>query len=58
MVVGRLSIPCTDGLLHFSGVASERLDSGSMAPPIESAASAALRRAAALAGLGLDLYLN
>lgn len=57
VVIGRLTIPTTDGLLHFSGVASERLDSGSMAPPIESAASAALRRAAALAGLGLDLYL-
>ncbi len=58
VVVGRLTIPTSDGMLHFSGVASERLDSGSFAPPVESAASAALRRAAALAGLGLDLYLN
>lgn len=58
VVVGRLTIPTSDGVLHFSGVASERIDGSSMAPPIESAASAALRRAAALAGLGLDLYLN
>ena len=58
VVVGRLTIPTSDGILHFSGVASERIDGSSMAPPVESAASAALRRAAALAGLGLDLYLN
>lgn len=58
VVVGRLTIPTSDGLLNFSGVASERLDSGSMAPPVESAASSCLRRCAALSGLGLDLYLN
>lgn len=58
VVVGRLSIPTTDGILHFSGVASEPIESASQAPPVESAASSCLRRAAALAGLGLDLYLN
>lgn len=58
VVVGRLTIPCTDGLLHFSGTASEPIDSPSQAPPVESAASSCLRRCAALAGLGLDLYLN
>ena len=58
VVVGRLSIPTTDGILHFSGVASEPVEGPSMAPPVESAASGALRRAAALAGLGLDLYIN
>jgi hypothetical protein len=58
VVVGRLTIPTTDGILHYSGVASEALNSASQAPPAETAASGALRRAAALAGLGLDLYLN
>lgn len=58
VVVGRLTIPTSDGILHFSGVASEKLESGSMAPAVESAASSCLRRCAALAGLGLDLYLN
>ena len=58
VVTGRLTIPTTDGLMHFSGVASERLESGSMAPAAESAASSCLRRCAALSGLGLDLYLS
>lgn len=58
VVVGRLSIPTTDGIIHFSGVASEPIDGPSLAPPVESAASSCLRRCAALAGLGLDLYLN
>ena len=58
VVVGRLTITCSDGLMHFSGVASEPIDGPSMAPPVESAASSCLRRCAALAGLGLDLYLN
>ena len=58
VVVGRLTIPCTDGLLHFSGTASEPIDGPSQAPPVESAASSCLRRCSALAGLGLDLYLN
>ena len=58
VVSGRLTVPTTDGVLHYSGVASEPLESASYAPPVESAASGALRRAAALAGLGLDLYLN
>ena len=58
VVTGRLTIPTSDGILHFSGVASEKLESGSMAPAAESAASSCLRRCAALAGLGLDLYIN
>ena len=56
VVTGRLSIPTTDGLLHYSAVASEKLDSGSFAPSTEVSASACLRRACALAGLGLDLW--
>jgi len=56
VVTGRLTIPTTDGLLHYSAVASEKLDSGSMAPPAEVSASSALRRACALCGLGLDLW--
>jgi hypothetical protein len=56
VVTGRLTIPTTDGLLHYSAVASEKLDSGSMAPPAEVSASSALRRACSLCGLGLDLW--
>lgn len=56
VVTGRLTIPTTDGLLHYSAVASEPLESASQAPTAEVAASACLRRAAALAGLGLDLW--
>ena len=56
VVTGRLTIPTTDSLLHYSAVASEKLDSGSMAPPAEVSASSCLKRASALAGLGLELY--
>ena len=56
VVTGRLSIPTTDGLLHYSAVASEPLESKSCAPAAEVAASSCLRRAAALAGLGLELW--
>jgi hypothetical protein len=56
VVTGRLSIPTTDGLLHYSAVASEPLESKSQAPAAEVAASSCLRRAAALAGLGLELW--
>ena len=56
VVTGRLTIPTTDGLLHFSACASERTESKSQAPAAESAASSALRRACGLAGLGLDLW--
>ena len=42
-----LTIPTTDAILHYSAVASEKLDSGSMAPPAEVAASSCLKRAAA-----------
>ena len=55
-VTGRLTIPTTDGLLHFSGIASEPLNGKSFAPAIESCASACLRRACSLSGLGLELY--
>ena len=52
-----LNIPNTDGdLLHYSEVASEPLESASKAPAAEVAASSCLRRAAALAGLGLELW--
>jgi hypothetical protein len=56
VVTGRLTIPTTDGLLHYSAVASEPLESKSQAPAAEVAASSCLRRAAALAGLGLSLW--
>ena len=56
VVTGRLTIPPTDGLLHYSAVASEPLESKSLAPAAEVAASSCLRRAAALAGLGLELW--
>ena len=56
VVTGRLTIPTTDGLLHYSAVASEPLESKSLAPAAEVAASSCLRRAAALAGLGLELW--
>ena len=56
VVTGRLSIPTTDGLLHYSAVASEPLGSASKAPPAEVSASSCLRRACALAGLGLTLW--
>ena len=57
VVTGRLTIPTADGdLLHYSAVASEPLESKSHAPAAEVAASSCLRRAAALAGLGLELW--
>ena len=57
VVTGRLTIPTADGdLLHYSAVASELLESKSQAPAAEVAASSCLRRAAALAGLGLELW--
>jgi len=56
VVTGRLTIPTTDGLLHYSAVASEPLESASKAPAAEVAASSCLRRSAALAGLGLELW--
>lgn len=57
VVTGRLTIPTADGdLLHYSAVASEPLESVSKAPAAEVAASSCLRRAAALAGLGLELW--
>jgi len=56
VVTGRLSIPTTDSLLHYSAISSEKLESGSMAPPAEVAASSCLKRAAAIAGLALELW--
>ncbi len=56
VVTGRLTIPTQDSILHYSAVASEPLESRSHAPSAEVAASSCLRRAAALAGLALELY--
>jgi len=54
---GPLTITTGDGdMLHYSAVASEPLESASKAPAAEVAASSCLRRAAALAGLGLSLW--
>ena len=55
-VTGRLTVPCSDGDLSWDSVASESLVSVSFAHPVEVAAFSALRRAAALALLGLELY--
>jgi len=52
-----VTIPTAYGdLLHFSAVASEPLESVSKALAAEVAASYCLTRAAALAGLGLELW--
>ena len=57
VLTGRLTISTAAGdLLHYSAVASEPLESASEAPSAEVAASSCLRRAAALAGLGLKLW--
>ena len=56
VVTGRLSIPTTDSLLHYSAIAPEKPEPGSMAPPAEVAASSCLKRAAAIAGLALELW--
>jgi len=57
LVTGRLTIPTADrALLHYLAVASELLESASKAPTAEVAASSCLRRAAALACLGLELW--
>ena len=56
VVTGRLSIPTTDSLLHYSAIASEKLESGLMAPPAKVAASSCLKRVAAIAGLALELW--
>ena len=57
VVTGRLTIPTADGdLLHYTAVASEPPESTSKAPATEVDVSSCLRRAAALAGLGLELW--
>lgn len=56
VVHGSLSVPTSEGPLRFDAVASEPIKGGSQAPPAEVAESAALRRAAAKAGLALELY--
>lgn len=56
-MTGRSTIPTSGGdLLHYSAVASEPLESKSQAPAAEVDASLCLRRAAALARLGLELW--
>ena len=57
VVIGHLTTPTAAGdLLQYSAVASEPLESASKAPAAEVAASSCLRRVAALAGLGLELW--
>ena len=57
VVTGRLTIPTANGdFLHYSAVASQAMETKSQAPAAEVAASSCLRRAAALAGLGLELW--
>jgi len=57
VVTGRLSIPSGNTTLTYDAVSSEPMETKG-APPIETAASSCLRRACALAGLGLDLWLD
>ncbi len=52
-----LTIPVVDeDLLRYSSMASEPLESKSQAPVSEVAASSCLKRTAALAGLGVELW--
>lgn len=56
-VTGRLTIPTADGsLLHYSAVASVPLEHKSQAHSAEVPANSCLRRAAALAVHGLELW--
>ncbi len=57
MVSGRLTIPAGSKTLTYDAVSSEPLN-GVGARPIETAASSCLRRACALSGLGLELWLD
>ncbi|MDC0302998.1 hypothetical protein OAL13_00075 [bacterium] len=57
VVSGRLKIPMGEGEVSYDAVSSEPLETKG-APPIETAASSCLRRACALAGLGLELWLD
>lgn len=52
---GTLTIPYSHGVLTYSGVSSELLDTNG-APPIETCCSRALARAAAMTGLSLALW--
>lgn len=58
LVRGTLTIRTPDGPFTYSAVSSEPLNNPDHkgAPPIETAASRALARAAALAGLGIHLW--
>lgn len=56
VVSGRLTISCSDGDLIYEAVSSEPLNTKG-APPVETAASSCLRRAASLSGLGISLWL-
>ena len=56
VVSGRLTIPMGDGEVTYDAVSSEPLETKG-APPVETAASSCLRRACALANLGLELWL-
>ena len=55
MARGTLKIPHSNGVLCFSGVSSETLNTNG-APPIETCCSRALARAAAMTGLSLALW--
>ena len=57
VVSGRLTVPVGDGEVSYDAVSSELLETKG-APPVETAASSCLRRACALAGLGLELWLD
>lgn len=58
MARGTLTIHTPDGAFTYTGVSSEPLTAADSkgAPPIETACSRALARAAALTGLGISLY--
>lgn len=56
VLVGSLSIPCSDGLILRCATGTESLDCSSYGDPSSNAESMAFRRACARFGLGLYLY--
>jgi hypothetical protein len=55
-LVGRLTIPTSDGVVYREATGNEKLNCSSYGDPSSNAESQAFRRAAAKFGLGLYLY--
>jgi len=56
IVVARISIPCTEGIIYREATGIEDLQIKGYGDPASNASSMAMRRAAAAFGLGLHLY--